>query len=137
MLVEIGQTEPQKKLERRRPDLGSEKSAPAVSRILYLEQQAITPSAQRNIDIESTGFGCGYRWESGPDIGSATLASRPDDTVWPQALSRNYPNTVDRFPARVDQPAAYRSRPAENEGLEPLVKSKRKFFRCSTFSRHY
>src|SRR5207247_5534951 len=137
VLVEIGQTQPQKKVERHRFNLSSEESAPAFSRILYLEQQAISPSAQRNIDIEPTGFGCGYRRESGPDIGSATLASRPDDMVWPQALSDNYPNTVNRFHPRVDQPAAYRSRPAENEVLERLVKSKRKFFRCSTFSRYH
>jgi hypothetical protein len=137
VIVEIDQTEPQKKVERYRFDLSIEESAPAFSRILYLEQQVITPSAQRNIDIEPTKFGCGYRRESGPDIGSATLASRPDDMAWPQALSDNYTNTVDRFPARVDQPAAYRSRPAENERLERLVKSKRKFFRCSVFSRHH
>jgi hypothetical protein len=137
VIVEIGQTQPQKKVERYRFDLSIGKSAPAFSRILYLEQQVITPSAQRNIDTEPTKFGCGYRRESGPDIGSATLASRPDDMAWPQALSDNYPNTVDRFPARVDQPAAYRSRSAENERLERLVKSKRKFFRCSVFSRHH
>jgi hypothetical protein len=77
VIVEIGQTEPQKKVERTAL-ISALKKVRQHFRASVLGTAGGYPSAQRNIDIEPTGFGCGYRRESSTNIGAA-LASRTDD----------------------------------------------------------